>query len=92
MLSRRQLIATSLALGTATAVPKAFAQTKKRIIVDAQVHLWTAISNGTARVGRRQNCLMRSDDCPLAWPYIQGRSEDGLRLLPSGPINLPRCD
>ncbi len=40
MLSRRQLIATSLALGTATAVPKAFAQTKKRIIVDAQVHLW----------------------------------------------------
>jgi predicted TIM-barrel fold metal-dependent hydrolase len=40
MLSRRQLITTMLAASAGTAMPMAFAQTKKRIIVDAQVHLW----------------------------------------------------
>ena len=40
MLSRRQLITTMLAASAGTAKPMAFAQTKKRIIVDAQVHLW----------------------------------------------------
>ena len=40
MLSRRQLITTMLAASAGTAMPMAVAQTKKRIIVDAQVHLW----------------------------------------------------
>ena len=44
MLSRRQIISSPLAAGLALASRKATAQSAKRIIVDAQVHLWKAES------------------------------------------------
>jgi predicted TIM-barrel fold metal-dependent hydrolase len=44
MLSRRQIIASPFAAGLALASHKATAQTAKRAIVDAQVHLWKAES------------------------------------------------
>jgi len=44
MLSRRHMITTTLAAGAAAAVQKVSAQTAKRTIVDAQVHLWKAES------------------------------------------------
>ena len=44
MLSRRQMLASSLATGAALASEKAVAQASRRTIVDAQVHLWKAES------------------------------------------------
>jgi predicted TIM-barrel fold metal-dependent hydrolase len=44
MLSRRQIVASPLAAGLALASQKAAAQSAKRTIVDAQVHLWKAES------------------------------------------------
>ena len=44
MLSRRQFVTSALAAGIAPASQKAIAQPAKRIIVDAQVHLWKAES------------------------------------------------
>ena len=44
MLSRRQMLASSLATGAAVASGKAVAQGSRRTIVDAQVHLWKAES------------------------------------------------
>jgi predicted TIM-barrel fold metal-dependent hydrolase len=44
MLTRRQLTASALTLGAAALAPKASAQRAKRMIVDAQVHLWKAES------------------------------------------------
>lgn len=44
MLTRRELTAAALTIGAAASLPKAFAQTGKRTIVDAQVHLWKAES------------------------------------------------
>src|SRR5262249_20043903 len=44
MLSRRQFVTSTLAAGIAPASQKAIAQPAKRIIVDAQVHLWKAES------------------------------------------------
>jgi predicted TIM-barrel fold metal-dependent hydrolase len=44
MLSRRQIVTSPLAAGLALASQKATAQPAKRIIVDAQVHLWKAES------------------------------------------------
>src|SRR6202158_2667404 len=44
MLSRRQIVISPLAAGLALASQKATAQSAKRTIVDAQVHLWKAES------------------------------------------------
>src|SRR5438477_10630267 len=44
MLSRRELLGSTLAVGAALASQKAVAQPAKRILVDAQVHLWKAES------------------------------------------------
>jgi predicted TIM-barrel fold metal-dependent hydrolase len=44
MLSRRQIVTSPLAAGLALASQKATAQSAKRTIVDAQVHLWKAES------------------------------------------------
>src|SRR5438132_14282229 len=44
MLSRRELLGSTLAAGAALASQKAVAQPAKRILVDAQVHLWKAES------------------------------------------------
>ena len=44
MLSRREMLASSLATGAAVASGKAVAQGSRRTIVDAQVHLWKAES------------------------------------------------
>jgi len=44
MLSRRDLVTAALAAGAAASLPNAFAQTTRRKVVDAQVHLWKAES------------------------------------------------
>src|SRR5438477_10937852 len=44
MLSRRELLGSTLAVGAALASQKAVAQPAKRILVDAQVDLWKAES------------------------------------------------
>src|SRR5215813_7702675 len=44
MLTRRELVAAALSVGAAASLNKAFAQVRKRTIVDAQVHLWKAES------------------------------------------------
>src|SRR6186997_1911917 len=44
MLSRREMLASSLATGAALASRRAVAQPSRRTIVDAQVHLWKAES------------------------------------------------
>src|SRR5215475_13174220 len=42
MLARRQFVTSTFAAGVALASQKATAQSAKRIVVDAQVHLWKA--------------------------------------------------
>ena len=44
MMSRRQVLTSTLAAGVAMASQKAAAQSARRTIVDAQVHLWKAES------------------------------------------------
>src|SRR5262245_23443098 len=44
MLSRRDLMTAALAAGAAASLPEAFAQTTRRKVIDAQVHLWKAES------------------------------------------------
>jgi predicted TIM-barrel fold metal-dependent hydrolase len=44
MLSRRQFVTSPLAAGVALASPEATAQSARRALVDAQVHLWKAES------------------------------------------------
>jgi hypothetical protein len=71
MISRRQLLASPLGLAVMTAVERASAKVKGRVIVDSQVHLWKAETDDWKYVPRDQATDART------LHYREARALDG---------------